>query len=402
MTKIDHIEYKQAEISLIPDNWKMVRLGEVCETTQNRDPRMTPDLPFRYVDISSVYNRTKQIIEARTILGKDAPSRARQVIKTNDIIIATTRPNLNAVAIVSEELHNEICSTGFCVLRPTELIAPLFLFAFVQTQYFVETLSNQVRGMLYPAVTDNQVRNIYLPLPPLSDQHRIAVKIQEIMQEIYNLKSAISNQSETAKALPSAYLREVFESEDAKKWERRKLGEVAKYINGRAFKPEEWKQTGIPIIRIQNLNDPNASFNYFDGDVEEKYKVKNGDLLISWSASLGVYFWRRGDAVLNQHIFKVEEYPDLVFKDFFYFVVNHAMATIKEQIHGATMKHITKPEFEKIYVPIPPLKDQRRVASCLQEKISQVENLQSKILNQQSAIEVLPQAILRKAFRGEL
>src|SRR3989304_9077475 len=165
------------------EGWRLARLGEVCISTENRDPRITPDLPFRYVDISSVDNRSKRIIQARTILGKDAPSRARQLIKANDLLVATTRPNLNAVALVPEELHNEICSTGFCVLRPTEVINSLFLFFFVRTQYFIDRISGsgQVRGMLYPAVTDNQVRNVYISLPPLPEQKRIAAKLQELM-----------------------------------------------------------------------------------------------------------------------------------------------------------------------------------------------------------------------------
>lgn len=384
----------------LPEGWRWVRLGEVCATTEKRDPRDAPDLPFRYVDISSIDNHLKRVGETRTILGKDAPSRARQIIKANDVLVATTRPNLNAVALVPKELHDEICSTGFCVLRPTEPIEPSFLFAFVQTQYFVDMISGQVRGMLYPAITGNEIRNVPLPLPFLPEQRRIAAKVQELMQEVERARGACEGQLEAAKALSAAYLREVFESEEAKKWERRRLGEVAKYINGRAFKPEEWKQTGTPIIRIQNLNDPNTSFNYYDGEIEERYKIRNDDLLISWSASLGAYLWTRGDAVLNQHIFRVEEHPELVLRNFLYYVVNYVMIEIKERIHGATMQHITKPEFEAILIPVSPLSDQQRIAVELKEKMEQTANLWASIEQQLEAINALPQAILRKAFWG--
>jgi len=209
-----------------PRAWKWMKLGEVCVVTKNRDPRITPDLPFRYVDISSVNNRLKRITDTRTILGKDAPSRARQIIKANDVIVSMTRPNLNAVALVPEDLNNEICSTGFCVLRPTEFIDALFLFEFVQSKYFIETVSGKVRGMLYPAITDNQVREVNIPIPPLPEQKKIAIKTQELIQTVENARIACEKQLEAAKALPSAYLREVFESEEAKKWERKRLGEV--------------------------------------------------------------------------------------------------------------------------------------------------------------------------------
>ena len=88
-------------------------------------------------------------------------------------------------------------------------------------------------------------------------------------------------------------------------WTYKKLGEVATYINGFAFKPSDWKLQGLPIIRIQNLNDPSAEYNFYDKEIAPKYIVNDGDILISWSASLGVYEWQRGKAVLNQHIFKV-------------------------------------------------------------------------------------------------
>ena len=106
-----------------------------------------------------------------------------------------------------------------------------------------------------------------------------------------------------------------------KEWDVVKLGDVANYINGYPFKPIQWKKSGIPIIRIQNLTGSSNKENYFDGSIPEKYKVKKGDILISWSASLGIFEWVREDGWLNQHIFKVENYSPKINKDFFYYVV---------------------------------------------------------------------------------
>ena len=87
----------------------------------------------------------------------------------------------------------------------------------------------------------------------------------------------------------------------------KKLGEVATFINGYPFKPLDWRDCGKPIIRIQNLNNPYAPYNFYDGTIEEKYIISKGDILISWSGSLGVYEWEKeNDAFLNQHIFKVK------------------------------------------------------------------------------------------------
>lgn len=90
------------------------------------------------------------------------------------------------------------------------------------------------------------------------------------------------------------------------------LGTVATYINGRAFKPSEWENEGKPIIRIQNLTNKDAAFNYSSQEYEEKYLVQKGDLLFAWSASLGAHIWKGEDAWLNQHIFRVIPYDTMV------------------------------------------------------------------------------------------
>ena len=124
--------------SPLPRGWWWVRLGEVCQDTlDTRDPGREPERPFIYVDISSVDAKSKQIVGAKQLLGKDAPSRARKVINAKDVIVATTRPNLNAVAMAPEGLHNQICSTGFCVLRAGADLNPTYLFFFVQTSHSI-------------------------------------------------------------------------------------------------------------------------------------------------------------------------------------------------------------------------------------------------------------------------
>lgn len=148
---------------------------------------------------------------------------------------------------------------------------------------------------------------------------------------------------------------------------KKKFEDIALFINGRAFKPSEWKDNGLPIIRIQNLTDAEKTFNYFDGKPEDKYLVKNGDLLISWSASLGVFIWDRGDAVLNQHIFKVKLNDNLVDKKYFFYAASNILNVMKSRVHGATMKHITKDRFEDLEVAIPSFGIQRKIASILEK-----------------------------------
>lgn len=145
------------------------------------------------------------------------------------------------------------------------------------------------------------------------------------------------------------------------------LGEVAEFINGRAFKPSDWVSQGLPIIRIQNLTNEQAAFNYYDKEVESKYYVKDGDLLVSWSASLDAFIWNRGEAVLNQHIFKAVPDNSKISKAFLFYALKHVMDDLRSKTHGATMKHITRKPFENTKIYLPPLPEQERIVRLLDE-----------------------------------
>lgn len=147
-------------------------------------------------------------------------------------------------------------------------------------------------------------------------------------------------------------------------WTTIKVGDVANYINGRAFKPEEWEQEGLPIIRIQNLNDKNASYNRTTETFESKYLIHSGDLLFAWAASLGTYIWNGNDAWLNQHIFKVEPYL-FIEKQYLYYVFEAMTTEFYTQSHGSGMVHITKKQFEDIELLLPPLEEQKRIIQAI-------------------------------------
>lgn len=149
-----------------------------------------------------------------------------------------------------------------------------------------------------------------------------------------------------------------------------RLGDVATYVNGFAFKPEDWSSEGLPIIRIQDLTGNSYQANRYDGRCDAKYEVNPGDILISWSASLGVYVWQNEKALLNQHIFKVIFNKVEVDKSFFVHQVRNILDNAGTQAHGATMKHLTKPVFDALPFYLPDLPTQRRIAATL-DKVSE-------------------------------
>ena len=180
-----------------------------------------------------------------------------------------------------------------------------------------------------------------------------------------------------------------------KDWEVKKLGDVATYINGYAFKPNQWSDTGIPIIRIQNLNDDDAQYNYCNNDnIPSKYLVNKGDILISWSASLGVYEWLKNTAYLNQHIFKVVFDKLEISKYYFKYAVSSKIDHMVRNAHGATMKHIVKKDFDNTKIYYPPLQTQQQIV----EELDCLSSIIEKQKKQLEELDNLAQSIFYDMF----
>ena len=170
------------------------------------------------------------------------------------------------------------------------------------------------------------------------------------------------------------------------KWPMVKLGEIAEYINGFPFKPTDWKLSGKKIIRIQNLTGTSDIYNFTDKkDVSEKYLVKRGDLLISWSATIGFYFWADDDAYLNQHIFKVVP-SEKVLKEYLYALRTKIIEEITGNVHGNTMKHITKGRFDNIKIPLPPIEVQKEIVGQIEIKQKLIQHARHGIQELQNDI----------------
>ena len=157
-------------------------------------------------------------------------------------------------------------------------------------------------------------------------------------------------------------------------------------VNGRAFKSTDWLTTGLPIIRIQNLNNPNAPFNYCDpAAVEEKHLVNDNEFLISWSGtpgtSFGAFIWKRGPAALNQHIFKCSAKTDLFYNEYLKIAINGRLDEMIAKAHGGVgLQHITKKKLEALALPVPPLAEQHRIVSMTRDLMKICDQLEHKII----------------------
>jgi restriction endonuclease S subunit len=193
--------------------WRTKTLGEVLQKTNTINPLQFPEVEFDYIDVSSVSNTTFQIEETQRLKGKDAPSRARRLVKTNDVIFATVRPTLRRIAIVPAHLDNQVCSTGYFVLRPKVEIDYRFVFYWLFTDYFMGQMECLQKGASYPAVTDGEVRSQIIPVPPLPEQQRIVAKLDSLSEETKRLESIYRQKSAALDELKKSLLHQAFSGE---------------------------------------------------------------------------------------------------------------------------------------------------------------------------------------------
>ncbi len=186
-----------------------------------------------------------------------------------------------------------------------------------------------------------------------------------------------------------------------------RIGDALQLINGRAFKPSEWSDQGLPIVRIQNLNDPDAPFNYYPGALPEKFRLKMGDLLFAWSGtpgtSFGAHIWYGGDAWLNQHIFKVL-FDDAQFdKRFLRYAINQNLNQYIAAAHGgAGLAHITKRRFEESTILCLPLEAQRRIVAEIEKQFSRLDEARANLKRVKANLKRYKAAVLKSAVEGRL
>lgn len=182
-------------------------------------------------------------------------------------------------------------------------------------------------------------------------------------------------------------------------WEVTKVKHIGKYINGYPFMPRDWADSGIPIIRIQNLTGNNSEYNYYNGvKLPEDYFIRRNDYLISWSATLGVYIWNEEIGYLNQHIFKAIPNERVIDYDYFYWVAKIFIDEIQSYMHGSTMQHVTKSAFDNFTVPLPRDREhQKRISETLSSRLKLINAIKKNIMRELETLETYKKSVITEA-----
>ena len=379
--------------------WEYKKLGEVC-SPKSKIQRATKCFgasdEILYIDISSIDNSVQEVNSITSFTMSNAPSRAQQKVEYGDIIVSTVRPNLKNVAFIKQHDSNLVASSGFCVLRTTDDIERNYLFHYITSDIFTQHLMKLTTGANYPAVRDSDVRDSVIPLPPQSTQLAIVSELDKINELIRLKKEQLKDFDNLAQSLFYEMFGDPVENE--KGWEVKKLGELLKVIGGYAFKSNKYKEEGIPILRIGNINsgvfrDTNLVFAESDEKLE-RYKIFPGDIVISLTGTVGKSDYGNvcimDDAYnfyyLNQRNAKLEIFGNL---EKYYLSAILKNEVIKSRLtsisRGVRQANIANKDIENLQIPLPPLPLQHLFA----QRIEQIEREKSEVQKSIKDLETL-------------
>jgi len=391
--------------------WKVEKLGNVIQKTETINPLQTPNKEFIYIDVSSVNNKTLSIEETSLIKGKDAPSRARKLIKAGDVIFATVRPTLKRIAVIPEEYDNQVCSTGYFVFRGKEFINNKYLFYYLQTDSFNERMEKLQKGASYPAVTDAEVKEQIISYPPLPEQQRIVSVLDEAFASIAQVKSNAEQNMVNARELFESVMEEIFGN--GKDWGEKKLFEIGDTQTGTTPKTSEKKNYGdyIPFIKPADIDISGDGEIRYDNEGLSETGLQNGRLMSAGSvlmvcigASIGKVGFADRDVSCNQQInaFTVNKpnYPK-----FFYYALRTQgfyNKVIKNSAQ-ATLPIINKSKWENLTIRFPEsLVEQRAIVGRLEALSAETGRLEEIYWQKLESLEELKKSVLGKAFEGSL
>jgi len=408
----------------LPEGWVRAPFSSVTVDPFQRVPGEREKIT--YIDIGSVNRDTKTIVDPQTMLGKDAPSRARKVIQAGDVLVSTVRPNLNAVALVESQYNGQFASTGFDVLR-SPVVDPRWLFYMVRTPEFLDRMSELIQGALYPAVRSKDIRSFVIPIAPLAEQKRISDKLEAVLGRVDACRARLDRVPALLKrfrqsvlaAASSGTLTEEWRTENGAndEWENVPLGSVVDEIkNGLSPKPKE-QPPGTPILRISSVR----TFQVHQTDIRylppsvavESYRLRIGDLLFTrYNGSLefvGVCGLVRTisvdglvypDKLIRVRVNKARALPDWI-----EIAANSPQArdVIENKARtSAGQTGISGKDLKELLVPIPTLPEQQEIVRRVEALFAMADRIEARLATAQKTVERLTPATLAKAFRGEL
>jgi type I restriction enzyme S subunit len=424
----------------LPEGWDEALMSDVTADVPSEDPARDPDRVFAYIDISAIDNRRFAITsdEVKEFRGRDAPSRARRPVRPADVLYSNIRTYLRNIALVEAGVPADLCSTGFTVLRSNGVIEPEYLFRWVLTEEFLELISPHETGTHYPATSDRAVRALPIRVPPLAEQRRIVEKVEALLAQVNAARARLAKVPTILKRFRQSILSaacsgrlsagwdvdtvanaSIQEEEIPEGWQWRELETLALPESsaicagpfGTIFKAHDFRDEGVPIIFLRHVAPGEyrtAKPGFMDRkkweDIFRPYSVWGGELLV---AKLGdppgccaIYPKGIGPAMVTPDVIKMSVDERGACPQYLMYYLNSEPARQRAfgVAYGATRPRMNLDIFRALRVPLPPLPEQHHIV----RRVDALFKLADAIEAATARAEKITQAILAKAFRGEL
>jgi type I restriction enzyme S subunit len=425
------------DLPVLPKGWEWTRVGEISDNIENVNPKTNPDREFLYIDIASIDNKLQKITNPKKYYGKNAPSRARQLIISGDILFSTVRTYLKNIAVVNDIFDGHIASTGFCVIRALPQIHHRYIFWFVQTDFFLNPLNQLQRGTSYPAVRDSDISSQVIPLPPLPEQHRIVNKIEELFTKLDAGVDALKKIKIQLKRYRQAVLKNAFEGNLTQQWREAHKEELEpasvllEKIKEQRKKESKGKFIELPPIDTSELPElPEGwvwtrvgeiiTFEYGKGLRKDK-RDSNGNVPVYGSNGIVGYHkialtdkpciivGRKG-AAGEIHLSKFPCWPidttyyvytpsEVCLEFLFYLLSILKLGSLDK---STAIPGLNRDDAYKMTIPLPPIAEQQQIVSEIERRLSAADQLEKVVEQSLKQAERLRQSILKRAFEGKL
>lgn len=405
-----------------PKGWLTVQIGAIAIATTQRSP--SNDEEFQYVDISSIDRSTKSIVNSQKLSGSDAPTRARRIIRTGDVLLSKTRPNLNAIAIVPESLDNQIASTGFEVLR-VPVLDPRWLFYFFRTRKFIDAMVEQGQGALYPAITSSDILSHRIPLAPLGEQKTIIDKLDRMLSKIESCRKNLDKIPFTLDRFKQTILNNAISGNLTLDWRNgkdidwkreRSIDVCEKVQSGGTPKEGFIDAAGVPFLKVYNIVNQKIDFahksQYITDNVHDKELLKSqafpGDVLMnivgpplgkvgivpdyypSWNINQALVLFRPSESILSKWIYYI-------------LCSGEYISEFKKDTRGSAGQiNISLSQCREFVFPVPPIEEQIEIIKRIDKLFAHAELIEKKYLKSIFSINSLINNLLEKAFSGDL
>ena len=369
---------------------------------------------FVYVDISSIDNQAKRIVDPKRLSPEAAPSRARQRLRKGDVLVSMTRPNLNAVAIVPPDLDGAIGSTGFHVLRANDDVEPHWLYYAVQSSSFVKSMCDLVQGALYPAVRPKDIREYAISPPPLAKQREIVAELEKQFSRLDEAVANLQRVKANLKRYRASVLNDAVEGrlvECDSPVELVKLGSVANLIDPQpSHRTPPTHPDGVPYIGIGDVLE-NGKLDFQNSRkvsptvLEEhraRYTLSVGDFIFGKIGTLGrptlltppFAYTLSANVVLVQAdgVRLLPEYA-LIFMD-----SPKLLNMISRDAKATTQAAYGIKRMRDLEINIPDIEQQRKIVAEVDRHLSIIREVETEVDANLQRAQALRQSTLAKAF----